>query len=65
MSGSNPIQGRTLYLIASVLSAIAVALGLWDMLAEGDGGDSVLWGVVFPFALLLLMITLYFRSPPS
>lgn len=65
MPGSNPIQGRTLYLIAVVLSALALALGLWDYMIEGDGGDTATWGVILPSALLLLMLVLYFRSPPS
>lgn len=66
MSGSNPIQGRTLYLIAVILAALALGLGLWDyQAAENEGSETALWGVIFPGALLILMLVLYFRNQRS
>lgn len=55
-------RSRTLYLIFLALAAVALALGLWDVLIEADGGGNPLLQVAFPAALVVLAALLYRRE---
>lgn len=49
------------YLVAGIAAVLALALGLWDVLVERDGGDDLLMDILFPIMLLILVIVLYRR----
>ena len=50
-----------LYLVAGIAAVLALALGLWDILVERDGGDDLVMDILLPLALLILVIALYKR----
>jgi hypothetical protein len=52
-----PPAGQRLFLVGAALAAVALLMGLWDLLVEQDGG-SWIWQAVLPAALLALMLTL-------
>lgn len=65
MSGFRRISGG-LYLIAALIAAFALGLGLWDLLVERDGGDdSWLMQVVVPIAIIVLAVLRLRMKPVS
>ena len=53
-----PAQRRTLYLVTAGLAFLALALGVWDVAVERDGGESILWDIVFPTLLLIFALVM-------
>lgn len=57
----NSKQNSTrLYLVAIVIALVALALGMWDVISEQDGGNW-LAQLVMPLLLILVVGGLYMR----
>jgi hypothetical protein len=49
------------WLLVMVLAFVALALGLWDVLVERDGGENWLTQVVLPLLLSVYALIMYAR----
>lgn len=57
----NPRRDSTkLYLVAIVIALVALALGMWDIMIERDGGNW-LAQIAMPLLLILVVGGLYMR----
>lgn len=45
---------RRMWILIAVLGLVALALGLWNLLVEQDGGVNLLWQVALPALLLVI-----------
>ena len=61
----NPTPQRraaTIWLVVAGLALVTLALGLWDLLVERDGGGGWPSQAVFPALLLVFALTMYRRE---
>jgi ABC-type uncharacterized transport system involved in gliding motility auxiliary subunit len=49
------------WLLVTVLAFVALALSLWDVLVERDGGENWLTQVVLPLLLFVYALVMYAR----
>jgi hypothetical protein len=60
-NGTPERGGGVIWLLVAVLGFVALALGLWDVLVERDGGENWLMQVVFPLLLSVYALIMYRR----
>lgn len=60
-----PRRGGAFWLVVAVLALITLALGVWDLVVERDGGADWLMQVLFPLLLLVFAVTMYRRQRGS
>lgn len=48
-----------IWLLVAVLSLVALALSLWDMIVERDGGNDWIMQALFPLLLAIFAVTMY------
>jgi hypothetical protein len=62
MVNGTPAPGRGKYwLLVAALGFVALALGLWDVLVERDGGENWLMQVILPLLLSVYALIMYRR----
>jgi hypothetical protein len=62
MANTTPQRGvGTIWILVAVLGFVALALGLWDVLVERDGGENWLMQVLFPLGLAVYALIMYRR----
>jgi len=54
-------RGGKVWLVVAVLAILTLALGVWDLAIERDGGENWLLQVLFPLLLLVFAVTMYGR----
>jgi putative copper export protein len=55
-------RAGSLWLVVAVLAVITLALGLWDLVVERDGGENWLLQALFPLLLLVFALAMYRRQ---
>lgn len=51
-----------LYMVAIIIALVALALGMWDVAVERDGGGNWLVQLAMPLLLILVVGGLYMRT---
>ena len=54
-------RGGKVWLVVAVLALLTLALAVWDLAIERDGGENWLLQVLFPLLLLVFAVTMYGR----
>jgi uncharacterized membrane protein len=65
MANTFPQRQGAVWLVVAVLALISLALGLWDLVVERDGGGGWLTQALLPLLFLAFAVTMYRRHRGS
>lgn len=65
MANTFPQRQGAVWLVVAVLAGTSLALGVWDLVVERDGGGNWLTQALLPLLLLIFAVTMYRRQKGS